>query len=57
MAREFYCGQCRRWLPVDKDEGTRGTRRRHEREHTAEADFFARPDMLELDATLNGWYR
>lgn len=55
--RQFWCGACWRWLPVVHPEGARMSRAMHERRHhTPEAEFFTRPDLLELDAFLDRLY-
>lgn len=54
--RQFWCRTCGQWVSVPRDESFTGQRRVHVEEHTAEAVMFARLDLLELDAMMDGFY-
>lgn len=56
MGRQFYCRECSRWEPVDPEEGFVGSRRKHALQHRDEWELFNSPEMVELDAMLNGFY-
>jgi hypothetical protein len=52
-----YCTGCRTWLAVPKDQTKTEVRKRHEPWCRLPADVFAgHPDLLELNAQLEGFY-
>lgn len=56
QGRQFWCYDCKGWVSVPPDGSIVGQRRAHAEEHTAEGQMFARLDLMELDAQLDGWY-